>query len=346
MKNRNWTLYLVGMGLSGLMLFGIICSLLFWLPPPRISAGLSDSDGRPSSSQTGSLAALKSSVPDGSYTYGGSATMVPLRQQIEKRLEADLPGFQLRYVNPEGSTPNSTVGIEMLLNSELSFSDSSRSIKPEEQAAAEQLGFDIQQIPIAIDGIAIVVNPTLEIEGLTLDQLSDIFLGQVTNWSEVGGPDLDIQPFSMLPSTSGTANFFVQRILDGNELSDRVTIVEETTPVLRQVAALPGSIYYVSAPLAVSQCSIKTLPIASAEGRPFVAPYQPPAIDLANCPEQRNQVNKDDFKNGTYPLTRRLFVITKTGDSDEAIAGQAYADILLSPEGQALVEEAGFVNLR
>lgn len=285
-------------------------------------------------------------VPQGIYNYGGSATMVPIRQVIGRLVRSTFPEFQLRNLDPAGSAPNSTTGINMMLSGELSFSDSSRSIKPEEHEMADSLGFELQQLPVAIDGIAIVVHPDLAIEGLTLDQLESIFLGQVTNWSQVGGPNLEIQPFSMLPSTSGTASFFVERILDGNSLGERVEIINETTPVLRRVASSPGSIYYVSAPLAVPQCSVKTLPIATAEGRPFIAPYETPAVELSNCPKQRNQINKDALRNGTYPLTRRLFVVTKKGESDDAIAGQAYGDIVLSNEGQDLVQEAGFVNIR
>lgn len=349
MNNRNQAGLQAAMVLATFAIVGIFFSLLSSLSGnSRIvdSAGNSNEDTRANSTPlSDSIESLKS-VPQGIYKYGGSATMVPIRQAVDPLIRNIFPEFRLRYVNPIEGTPNSTVGIAMLLAGELSFSDSSRSIKPEEYEIADKLGFELQQLPVAIDGIAIAVNPGIDIEGLTLDQLRGIFLGEITNWSELDGPNLAIQPFSMLPSTSGTANFFVKRVLDDQPLSNRVEVVDETTAVLRQVASIPGSIYYVSAPLAVPQCSVKTLPVATAEGRPFVTPYQTPVVDPANCPEQRNQINKDAFRNGTYPLTRRLFVVSKKGESEDAAAGQAYGDILLSKEGQSRIEEAGFVNIR
>ncbi|MEO1298070.1 MAG: PstS family phosphate ABC transporter substrate-binding protein [Cyanobacteria bacterium J06636_16] len=286
------------------------------------------------------------SVPVGLYNYGGSATMVPIRQAIEPVVEETFPQFQLRYTNPVNTSPSSGLGIDMLISGALAFSDSSRPIRPAEYEAASQRGFELQQIPVAIDGIAVVVDPELDLDGLTIEQLSSIYKGQVTNWSEVGGPDLEIQPLSMSPSTSGTASFFVQTILDGEDFGARVAIVSETTPTLRQLADNPGSIYYASASLVVPQCSVKTLPIASSKGRPFVPPYQTPPADTEDCPQQRNQLNLETFRTGTYPLTRRLFVVAKKDEMNDGLAGQAYTDILLSAEGQALIEEAGFVRIR
>lgn len=294
---------------------------------------------------TGALDTVES-IPEGRYDYGGSATMSPVRAAVEPLIQAEAPQFQIDYLQPLAGGPTSTRAVEMLVSGEVSFVDSSRPLKPTEYKAAERLGFELQQIPIAIDGIAIVVHPDLDIEGLTLAQLRDIFAGNVINWSEVGGPNLAIRPFSLAPETSGTASAFVRRVLKGDLLSYDVEIKSETTPALRQVAATPGSIYYTSVPLSVSQCSVKTLPIATKVGRPFVAPYVEPRVPTSACPQQRNQINQDALKNGTYPLVRRLFVVTKKGDSADAVAGKSYSDILLSTEGQKLIEEVGFVPTR
>ncbi|MEM9005135.1 MAG: substrate-binding domain-containing protein, partial [Cyanobacteria bacterium P01_F01_bin.86] len=197
-----------------------------------------------------------------------------------------------------------------------------------------------------IDGIAIAVHPSLAIEGLTLAQLSDIYQGRITNWSEVGGPNLAIQPFSRSPEAAGTPEFFVSNVLNENPLDERVEIVFDTTTALRKVATSLGGIYYASAPEVVPQCIVQTLPLANADGAPFVPAFKSPAVDPANCPEQRNQLNAKAFREGTYPLTRQLFVIIKKNGADEEAAGQAYADILLSFEGQALIKKAGFISIR
>ncbi len=344
MNEHNKGLFPLILVLSILAVCGSFFGLIMWLSQPSIPSDMRIAGEARSGPVTGALDAIDS-IPDGQYAYSGSATMVPIRQAIESLIQAEASEFQLQYLNPV-TGPNSTRGIDLLITREVAFVDSSRPIKPEEYKAAERLGIELQQTPVAIDGIAITVHPDLDIEGLTLAQLSDIFLGNVTNWSEVGGPDLEIRPYSMPPSTSGTASFFIRRILKGSPLAERVEIAAETTPALRTIASTPGSIYYASAPLAVPQCSVKTLPIATAEGRPYVAPYDSPQVSAADCPNQRNQINKDAFKNGTYPLIRRLFVITAQGESADIEAGKAYSDILLSAEGQTLVEEAGFVATR
>lgn len=294
---------------------------------------------------TNSLSTIEA-VPEGIYNYGGSTTMLPIRLATEAIIEEEFPDFRLRYTNPVDKSPSSGVGIEMLLEGALSFSNASRPIRPTEYEAATQKGFGLQQIPVAIDGIAIVVSPELDIEGLTLNQLSDIYQGKVTNWSELGGPDIEIRPFSKLPSTSGTASFFAKTVLNGEDLGAGVEIVSETTPTLRKLSGIPGGIYYASASLVVPQCTVKPLPIASAPGRPFVAPYRFPLVESDDCPDQRNQLDTENFKTGIYPLTRRLFVVAKNDGQEDALAGEAYSDMLLSSEGQALVEGAGFVRIR
>lgn len=345
MNERNKGLFPLILALVVLAVCGSFFGLVMWLSQPSIPSGVRVAGEARSGPMTGALDRVKA-ISRGRYDYSGSATAVPIRTAIESLIQAEAPYFQIEYLKPAAGGPNSTRAIEMLLSEEVSFVDSSRPLKPSEYKAAEQLGFELQQVPVAIDGIAIVVHPDLEIEGLTLEQIKDIFSGNVLNWAEVGGPNLNIRPFSLAPETSGTASAFVRRVLKGAPLAYEVEIKSETTPALRQVAATPGSIYYTSVPLSVRQCSVKTIPIATKADRPFVAPYVEPRVPASPCPQQRNQINRDALKNGTYPLVRRLFVVTKTGESAEAIAGRSYSDILLSTEGQTLIEAAGFVPTR
>lgn len=345
MNERNKGLFPLILGLAVLVACGSFFGLVMWLSQPSIPSGVRVAGEARSGPMTGALDTIET-IPTGQYDYSGSATAVPIRTAVESLIQAEAPDFQIEYLKPIAGGPNSTRAIEMLIAEDVSFVDSSRPIKATEYQTAEMLGFELQQTPVAIDGIAVVVHPDLEIEGLTLEQLRDIFSGTVFNWAEVGGPDLEIRPFSLAPETSGTASAFVRRVLKGDPLSYDVEIKSETTPALRQVAATPGSIYYTSVPLSVRQCSVKTIPIATKADRPFVAPYIEPRVPPSACPQQRNQINRDALKNGTYPLVRRLFVVTKQGESADAIAGRSYSDILLSAEGQLLIEEAGFVPTR
>jgi phosphate transport system substrate-binding protein len=240
----------------------------------------------------------------------------------------------------------------MLLEGQLSFAESSRPIKDSEYDVAARRNFRLKAIPVAIDGIAIAVNPDLKIEGLTIEQLKGIYTGQITNWQQVGGPDLPISPISRPPDSGGTPELFKEVVLGNQPFGSHVRYVGDTTTGLQRVGnslgagGVPGGIYYASASEVVGQCIVKTLPISRHQGAEFVAPYQTPPVSVSNCSTQPNQLNIDAIQNDIYPLTRRLFVVIKQdGGLDEA-AGEAYANLLLTPEAQQLVRQAGFVPIR
>jgi phosphate transport system substrate-binding protein len=296
---------------------------------------------------TGGTFKTVQNVPSGLFTYGGSTTWAPIRKEVDKVIENDLPQFRLRYTDPTTGAPGSGTGIKMLLNSQLAFSQSSRSLKAEEQQQAQQLGFKLKEIPVAIDGIAIAVNPNLNVSGLTLAQLKDIYTGRLNNWKQLNGPALAIAPYSRRLEDGGTIEFFVENVLEKEKFGSNVQFIPTTTQALREVAKNPGGIYYASAPEVVGQCSVKSLPL----GRKFdelVAPYISPFIPLSECPQKRNQLNGDAFQSGKYPITRRLFVIVKENENNQSDqkAGEAYANLLLSDQGQELIAKTGFVRIR
>ncbi len=136
---------------------------------------------------------------------------------------------------------------------------------------------------------------------------------------------------------SGTIEFFVENILNGAEFGDHVEFIATTTQALRQVSDNWGAIYYAYAPEVVPQCKIKALPI----GRKLTDLVAP-----ENCPSQRNQLNKAAFQSGDYPITRRLFVIVKQNGQIDQEVGEYYARLMLTDQGQDLIEKAGFVRIR
>jgi phosphate transport system substrate-binding protein len=284
-------------------------------------------------------------VPSGLFNYGGSTTWAPIRKEIDVAIQTVYPKFKLRYTDPISGTPGSGTGIKMLLDNQLAFSQSSRSVTTKEYQQAEQKGFTLKEIPVAIDGIAIAVNPNLNIPGITISQLKDIYTGKIRNWSEVGGDNIPIIPYSRSKEAGGTVEFFVNNVMEEEEFGDQIEYVYGTTQGLRKVAANQGGIYYASAPEVVPQCTIKTLPIGR-KADEFVPPYQPPFIPLSECPNQRNQLNQQGFATGEYPITRRLFVIVKQNGQEDESAGLAYAEFLLTNQGQELINQAGFVPIR
>ncbi len=284
-------------------------------------------------------------VPSGLFNYGGSTTWVPLRQEIDPIIQKTLPQFKLRYTDPITGDPGSGTGIKMLLDNQLSFSQSSRPLNLKEYQQAKSMGFTLEEVPIAIDAIVVGVHPQLNVSRLTIEQLQKIYTQKITNWSQVGGQDLLITPYSKDQQESGTAEFFVNNVLLGQQFGKNTQIISTTTEAMRKVSNNQGGIYYASAPELIPQCGIKPLSLGSKPGQ-WVTPYKLPLVSQSNCPKQRNQLNHNVFRTGDYPMTRRLFVIIKRNGQVDEQAGTAYAKLLLTDEGQALVVKAGFISLR
>ena len=275
-------------------------------------------------------------VPTMIARYGGSTSFAPLRSEtIENTIEEAHQGFKLAYTEPApGEKPGSGKGIEMLIEGQLSFSQSSRSVKDDEFKRAKNRGFNLKQVPVAIDGIALYVKEDFQVTELTLSQVKDIFTGKITNWSELGGPNVDIKPFSRDPNDGGTPDFFQEKILQQESFGSSVKpYIRDTTTSIRQVVTTPGGIGYATASEVCDQNMIKTLSLAKDGSQVYVSPCE------------GDRVNLEDFANNAYPLARRLFVVIKEDGNKDHQAGVAYANMLLSNEGQQLVKESGLVPL-
>ncbi len=285
------------------------------------------------------------STPTGIFNYGGSTTWAPIRGVADPEFPRDYPGIQLRYVDPIGRTPGSGTGIQMVIDRQLSFSQSSRSLNDKDQEKARLRGFKLIQRDVGIDGLAVAVNHDLPVQGITVEELRDIYLGKIRNWRELGGPDLAIIPYSRRLSDGGTVEFFWEYVLDKQDFGGNVKFIYSTTPALREVSKNRGGIYYATAPEVVPQCTVKPLPIGRTKGN-YIPPYALPYIPPDRCPQERNSLNFTAFRNGDYPITRKLFVITRDENNIDRQVGDLYADWLLSPKGQELIAKSGYVPLR
>jgi phosphate transport system substrate-binding protein len=287
-------------------------------------------------------------VPRMRVRYGGSTSLAPIRprqawyanrslspERPDEAIMQAFPNFELLYTDPpSGEKPGSGSGIKMLLEGQLGVAQSSRSIKDEEYEKAKAKGFGLQEVAIAIDGIVLYVNHQLSIPGLTLAQVKDIYTGKITNWKDVGGPDLPITAFSREPNDGGTPEYFREHILGKDtSLAPSVQIIQDTTTSLGRVRDNPGGIGYATASEVCNQSVVKSVAIAKVNTT-FVAPCN------------GREVNKAVFANDSYGITRRLFVIIKRDGTPDEQAGATYANFLLTEEGQQLVERAGFVSLR
>ena len=278
-----------------------------------------------------------SNVPQMTVQYGGSTSFAPLRSpEIVSQIEKAHPKFRLKYREPiPPETPGSGEGIRMLIAGEISVAQSSRTVKDEEFTQAKERGFTLKPIPVALDGIAIYVHPDLSVPSLTIDQLKDIFTGEVTSWADLGGEDIPIVPVSRNPEDGGTPEYFREKVLAKEEFGRSVQpYARDTTISIQKVARNTGGIGYATASEVCNQDTIKSLPIAASTGQTPVSPCKGKVPDL------------DVFLGEEYPITRRLFVVIRQDGTLDEEAGIAYANILLSDEGQELVQQAGMVPLR
>ncbi len=332
MSQKNETTTLV---LSFLITASLASALFWWFSHVFGSNFGSNKDvsnnqsGQPEQSNPATFASVQN-VPKGLFNYGGSTTWSSIRGTVDPAIQIVWTQFRLRYTHPNSGTASSGTGIKMLLDNELSFAQSSVALSNQDYEQAKQRGYTLKEIPVAIDAVAVVVNPGLKIPGLSIDRLNEIYDGKITNWNQLGGPDLKIKPYF-----KGVA-----------EPGSHLQFVPTTTEALRKVAIEPGAIFKSSAPLLVQQCKVKPLPLSRTNSSQLIAPYKEPLVPLSECPGKRNQLNTEAFLNGDYPITRRIFVIIKQNNQLDQQGGEAYANLMLTEQGQALIEKAGFLRIR
>jgi phosphate transport system substrate-binding protein len=270
------------------------------------------------------------SVPKENLTYGGEMAFAALAREGLNKAINDIYQFNLRYSEPKFGNPGSNTGIAMLLDRELTVAHSSRQMTIEEIEKAKRLGFQVESVAVAIDGIVFYVNKSLGIKSMTLEQLRDIYQGRVKNWQELGGVDLPITPISLDNEVERLTG-----LLNISQIDNDVIIARDYTTAIRQTAATEGAISYGSSSIVRGQRSIRPIAVAEDDESPPISAL------LAD-----GTVNLQAFSNNLYPLNRRLFVVIRRDGTILEKTGVAYINFLLSEEGQKIVRRAGFVPFR
>ncbi|WP_373539980.1 substrate-binding domain-containing protein [Chamaesiphon sp.] len=316
---------------------------------------------RIATNSTGDSFAQIKNIPQGVFKFGGSTTWATTRQlqsSIDAAIRGVYPQFEIVYTDanaPEMRSiengkcdrqPGSNAGICWLLEGDLDFAQSSVALdKSKYKADPRVTANQLKQIAVAYDALSVVVNPQLKLTGVTLDQLRDIYTGRVTNWSQVGGSNLPLVAFSRAETAGGTVSSFKDLVLQKDD-KWRFQTVSNTTEGLQQVGKNPGGIYFGAAKEVITDsCNTKPLAIGKTVDN-LVKPYQTPLKSAADCNRgQRNQINPKVIRDRSYPLTRPIYVIVTTTDRDRQQAGEAYANLLKTKQGQTLLEKAGFVSI-
>ncbi|RPF53976.1 PstS family phosphate ABC transporter substrate-binding protein [Aquisalibacillus elongatus] len=172
---------------------------------------------------------------EGSVVIDGSGTVYPLMSRMAEEYMINAQ----QGVSVEVSRSGTSAGFEkFLVEDGTDFNDASREIKDEEQAKADELGIDVKELKVALDGLSIVINPNNEFATeLSEQQVIDIFLGEYTQWSDINSdwPEEKIQTYG--PNENhGTYEFFYEEILDEQDLVEDINLQQDYSTLVTLVS--------------------------------------------------------------------------------------------------------------
>lgn len=269
------------------------------------------------------LSATISSYAEETIQIKGSDTMVNLGQAWSEEFNKKHPD-----VNVSVTGGGSGTGITALINGTCDIAESSRAMADKEIKQVRDRGIDPIQDIVALDGLAIVVNPKNPVKNLTFDQLRDIFMGNINNWQTVGGKNIPIVILSR-EVNSGTHIFFKEHVLRmGNakgpeEFSPSALLMPSSQAIAEEVSANENAIgYYGMGYISPGQ---KTIAVGKSKDGPFTEP------------------TIENVKANTYPISRPLYMCTK-GEPKGRI--KDFIDFVHSKEGQEIVKKLDFVPIK
>ena len=258
--------------------------------------------GNNGTNQTGDNTQTEKPAQSATVSTDGSTSMEKVIGYLSESYMEENKNVKVTY-NPTGSG----AGIQAVSEGRCDIGLSSRDLKDDEKTT-------LDQTVVAIDGIAIVVNPENKIEDLSVEQIGKIYTGEITNWKDVGGDDKPIVLIGR-EAASGTRDGF-ESITDTKDKCKYNQELTSTGDVIQTVSSNPNAIGYAS--LAAIKDTVKALSIEN------VKP------------------SKDTIQNKTYKIQRDFVLVTKK-DTKLSDAAQKFFDFATSKEADALIEKAGAI---
>ena len=240
----------------------------------------------------------------GTVNTDGSTSMESVVKALGEAFMELNPGVTVNY-----SGTGSGTGIQSAIDGTCDLGLSSRALKDEEKqnGAVENI--------VALDGVAVVINPANGVEDLTVEQIAQIFTGEITNWSELGGTDGEIAVFGR-EAGSGTRGAF-EEIVGVEDTCKYTNEYSSTGDVIGNVASNPNAIGYAS--LSAVNDTVKAVKVNG------VAP------------------SEDTVKDGSYEIQRPFVMVTKEG-TQLSEAAQAFLDFAMSADAAEIIAVAGAVS--
>jgi phosphate transport system substrate-binding protein len=243
---------------------------------------------------------------EGTLDIAGGTAHIPVMKDAAERIMAKNPKIRITI-----AAGGSGVGVQKVGEGLVHIGNTGRPLTKEE---IEKYG--LKSFAFAIDGVAVAVNPKNRVSGLTSEQVKDIFAGKITNWKDVGGDDTPIHLFTR-DEASGTREVFWERLLQKGPISSGANVVASNGAMKVALSQDPLAIGYLG--IGHVDTTIKGIPLDGA------------------VPTQENATN------GTYKVTRKLYMNTK---GDPSPLAKALIDYILGPEGAEIVKKHGYIPSR
>ena len=248
----------------------------------------------------------------GEIVMNGSTTVLPFAQSTAEAFMKNNPGIKISVSG--GGSGN---GAKAIVDGTADIANMSREMKKEEIEKATAKGITPKQHVVAVDCIIPIVHPSNPVKNLTTAQLKDIYMGTITNWKEVGGPDKKIAVVGR-DTSSGTFEVWEEKIMKKEPVTPRALIVASSGAVIQTVSSNPLAIGYDSLGYTNTK-AVKSLMINGVKGTPETA------------------------RSMKFATSRLLFMYTNGEPKGDV---KKYLDFLKSAEGQKFVAKEGFVTLK
>jgi phosphate transport system substrate-binding protein len=239
----------------------------------------------------------------------GSTTVGPIAKAFAEYYMGKHP-----EVNITVSESGSGNGAKSLINAACDVATMSRPMKNSELQAARDAGVLPTERVVAMDGIAVVVNPANSVAGLAIEKVRAVYAGRIRNWKELGGPDQPIVAVSR-DTNSGTYETFESLVMKGEKMAASTEYVGSNGGIRQRVMSTPGAIGYVG--LAFTE-GVKSLKVNGVEA------------------------SSETVTDKTYPLARPLYLYTN-GRPAPGTPLYDFVNLCGSPEGKKIVADTGFV---
>ncbi|MDR0355985.1 MAG: phosphate ABC transporter substrate-binding protein [Deltaproteobacteria bacterium] len=238
----------------------------------------------------------------------GSSTLLPVAEAAAEVYLEDRPDLLLTV-----SGTGTGEGIRSIIEGNIDIADASRDLKAEEIQRAARYGADLVKHSVALDCLAVIVHPSNPVQNITMEQLRGIYIGEITNWREVGGEDMVIVPINR-DSSSGTFEMWIEEVLLWAKHRPDAQVQSSSGGVAFAVSGNKHALGYVS--LGFLSPQVKALSVNEIK----------PSIQTA--------------ADGSYPIKRELYMFVHAEHSVEV---DKFLAFMSSPAGEDVIRKVGFI---